>query len=306
MPQLYGDRLMERMRRKSQYLFTLLANAYWLFPWKSPIYQGPVKKICFPGLNCHSCPAATMSCPLGALQNLLAALRPGIQMGQLHIGAYVLGSLGLIGSVAGRMPCGWICPFGLLQEWLFLLPVPKISFWRPLKRGPYLFLIVFVVLLPLLVADLSGYGSIWFCKYVCPAGTLEAGIPLLSLDQDLRSAAGRLFAFKLLILILLLTWCVFTSRAFCRAICPLGAVYGLFNRLSWLRLRFHPDRCVQCRACLTVCPTGVSFYNGLDDINSGSCIRCLRCLSICPANAVSLQFSPIRRDISNAPVTDGN
>lgn len=306
MPELYGDRLMEHMRRRSQYIFTLLANAYWLFLWKSPIYQGPLKKICFPGLNCHSCPAATMSCPLGALQNLLAALRPGIHTGQLHIGAYVLGSLGLTGSVAGRMPCGWICPFGLLQEWLFRLPVPKIPFWRPLRRGPYLFLIVFVVLLPLLVTDLSGYGSVWFCKYVCPAGTLEAGIPLLSLDQGLRSAAGRLFAYKLVILILLLTWCVFTSRAFCRAVCPLGAVYGLFNRVSWLQLRFHPDRCVQCKACLTVCPTGVSFYNGLDDINSDSCIRCLRCLSICPANAVSMEFSPIRKDIRKAVVTTGS
>ncbi|OPL16905.1 MAG: hypothetical protein AVO38_06920 [delta proteobacterium ML8_D] len=297
---------MEGMRRRSQYLFTLLANAYWLFLWKSPIYQGPLKKICFPGLNCHSCPAATMSCPLGALQNLLAALRPGLQMGQLHIGAYVLGSLGLVGSVTGRMPCGWICPFGLLQEWLFLLPVPKISLWRPLRRGPYLFLVVFVVLLPLLIADLTGYGFPWFCKYICPAGTLEAGIPLLSLDHGLRSAVSWLFAFKVIILILLLTWCVFTSRAFCRAVCPLGAVYGLFNRVSWLQLRFHPDRCVQCRACLKVCPTGVSFYNGRDGINSESCIRCLRCLSICPANAVSIEFSPIRKDIGEAIVTTGS
>jgi len=289
---------MERLRRKSQYLFTLLANAYWLFPWKSPIYQGPLKKICFPGLNCHSCPAATTSCPLGAFQNLLATFRPSIQMGQLHIGAYVLGSLGIIGSVAGRMPCGWICPFGLLQKWLFLLPVPKLSFWRPLRIGPYLFLIVFVVLLPLLVVDSLGYGSVWFCKYVCPAGTLEAGIPLLSLDQGLRSAAGWLFAYKFIVLVLLLTWCSFTSRPFCRAICPLGAIYGLFNRVSWLRLRFHPDRCVQCEACLTICPTDVSFYNGLDDLNSAACIRCLRCFSICPSNAISLEFGPVREDIS--------
>jgi len=287
---------MEGLRKVSQHIFTFLANSYWLFPWKSPIYQGPFKKICFPGLNCYSCPAATMSCPIGAIQNFLATLRPSMQAGQLHIGAYVFGSLGLIGSIGGRIPCGWICPFGLLQEWLFRLPVPKIFLWRPLRCLPYLFLTVFVVLLPLLAVDAMGYGYTWFCKYVCPVGTLEAGIPLLCLHQELRRVAGWLFAYKLTLLVLLLIWCTATSRPFCRAICPLGAFYGLFNRVSWLRLRFHYDRCVQCKACLKVCPTAMSFYNGLDDLNSGACIRCLRCLSVCPSGAVSLEFGPVRKD----------
>jgi ferredoxin-type protein NapH len=165
---------------------------------------------------------------------------------------------------------------------------------------PYLFLIVFVILLPLLVVDSLGYGSVWFCKYICPAGTLEAGIPLLSMDQGLRSAAGWLFTYKFVILILLLIWCTLTSRPFCRAICPLGAIYGLFNRASWLQLRFHPDQCVQCEACLTACPTDVSFYNGLDDLSSVACIRCLRCYTVCPSNAISLEFGPVREDIGKA------
>ncbi|HID96899.1 MAG TPA: 4Fe-4S binding protein [Thermodesulfobacteriaceae bacterium] len=284
---------MERKRRLSQYLFAVLANAYFLFPWNGLIYQGGLKKVCFPGLNCYSCPAATMSCPLGALQNFFATLRPGLRMGLFQTGAYVIGSLGLVGSFMGRMPCGWICPFGLVQDLIYKLPVPKINLWKGLKMGPYIFLCAFVFVLPLFAVDEFGYGSTWFCKYICPAGSLEAGIPLLLMDKELRSAAGWLFVHKMTILAVFMIMFSIVSRPFCRVVCPLGALFGLFNRWSWLQLKFHPDRCLQCRACRTICPTDVSFYNGTDALNSGTCIRCLRCLSICPTGAVSIHFTPV-------------
>lgn len=283
---------MKRPRKTVQYIAAVLANAYWLFPWRSPLYQGWSKRLCFPGLNCYSCPAATMACPLGGLQSFLAGLRPSLQACQIHLGAYVVGTLGAVGSLVGRLPCGWLCPFGLIQELLFRIPVGKYPLWKPLRWGPYAFLGAFVILLPIIVVDEMGYGATWFCKYICPAGTLEAGIPLLVLDPSLRRGLGWLFVFKLSILVALLGWCTVTSRPFCRVLCPLGAIYGLLNRVSWLQLRFNPDRCVRCNACLTACPTDVSFYTGDEDINCASCIRCLRCYSSCPAGAVSLEFGP--------------
>jgi ferredoxin-type protein NapH len=283
---------MKKPRKTIQYIVAVLANAYWFFPWRSPIYQGWSKRICFPGLNCYSCPAATMSCPLGGLQSFLAGLRPSLQAGQIHLGAYVVGTLGVVGSLVGRLPCGWLCPFGLLQELLFRIPVGKHPLWKPFRWGPYVFLGAFVILLPIIVVDEMGYGATWFCRYICPAGTLEAGIPLLLLDPSLQRGLGWLFVLKLSVLSVLLAWCTVTSRPFCRVFCPLGAIYGILNRVSWLQLRFDPDRCVRCNACLTVCPTDVSFYTGAEDINSGSCIRCLRCYSGCPAGAVSLEFGP--------------
>ncbi|WP_428124015.1 4Fe-4S binding protein [Dissulfurimicrobium sp.] len=261
--------------------------------WKGPpIFQGWSKRICSPGLNCYSCPAAITACPIGGLQNFLASIRINIAPVGMRFGAYVLGTLALIGSIMGRLPCSWLCPFGLIQELLYRMPVPKISMKKWFRAGPYIFLGLFVIVLPILVVDATGYGSTWFCKYVCPAGTLEAGIPLLTLNSNLRRAAGWLFVNKLVVLIAISVWCMVTMRAFCRAICPLGAIYGLFNRISWLQLNFDPSRCVGCRACKTACPSDISFYNGEDSINSTACIRCMRCHSICPVNAVSLSFGP--------------
>ena len=286
---------MEKKRRFTQILAAIIANSYWLFFWKSPIYQGWFKRICFPGLNCYSCPAAAFSCPLGGIQNFMAALRYGLQVGQIQLGAYVLGSLGLVGSLVGRLPCGWFCPFGFLQEWLYRIPLLKIPFFRPLRFVPYFFLAFFVFLLPLLMVDELGFGATWFCKYVCPAGTLEAGLPLLALDSGLRQAVGLLFLHKMIILILIIIWCIGTNRAFCRAICPLGAIFGLFNRFSWIKLNFDEKKCVECKTCLGICPTGVSFYNGMDNINSGACIRCMRCKTICPSGAISLDLNPAKK-----------
>ncbi len=283
---------MERLRRRIQIAASILGNSYWLFFWRSPIYQGALKKLCFPGLNCYSCPAAVTSCPLGALQNALASARFSISAGQVQVGLYVAGLIALIGSVAGRAPCGWLCPFGLIQELVAKLPVNKRELWRPLRWLRFAMLAVMVVALPLLIVDAAGYGQTWFCKFVCPAGTLEAGIPLLALLPDLRGMVGLLFAWKLFLLVMIAVGCIFITRFFCRAICPLGALFGSFNRVSWLRLEFKERNCVRCRACYTVCPVDLSFFDGRDDINSTSCIRCLRCFAACPASAVCVHFGP--------------
>ncbi len=295
---------MERLRRYSQYFFAIVANSYWMFPWKGPIYRGVIKHVCLPGLNCYSCPAAVTACPLGALQNFLATLRYNMSAGCFRPGFYVIGALALAGSFVGRMPCGWLCPFGLVQEMMLRLPLPKFRLWRGFRIGPYLFLGLFVIILPLAVSDAAGFGITWFCKFVCPAGTLEGGIPLLLMEQGLRRAAGLLFLHKLVLLVLILLLSAVISRPFCRAVCPLGAILGMFNRLSWFQLRFHKDRCLDCKACNTICPTDVSFFDGADDINSPACIRCMRCVAACPGGSVTIEFGPALEPATGESRTD--
>ena len=122
--------------------------------------------------------------------------------------------------------CGWLCPFGLVQDLLH-----KIPFVRKLRRLPgekwlrrikYLLLIGFVILLPLFAVDAFGQGSPWFCKYVCPSGTLLAGWPLAAVNPMLRDVLGFLFAWKSLLLILLIVLSLLVYRPFCRYLCPLG------------------------------------------------------------------------------------
>ncbi len=283
--------MMARLRRWIQGAATLISNAYLLFPFTRNIYQGKLKSICVPGLNCYSCPAATGACPLGSLQTLFANVRPSLKAGNTHIGLYVLGVLGMTGSLVGRMPCAWVCPFGFLQELIYKIPSRKMEIPRWLTYLKYGFLALFVILLPLLAVDGLGYGVTWFCKYVCPAGTLEAGIPLTLLQPQLRELFGWLYFNKIVILIISLALMVFIKRPFCRIVCPLGAIYSLFNKVSVFRMVHYPDKCVLCKECYNHCPMGVRFYEGA---NQHDCIRCLKCMqSSCKFGAISYEISGV-------------
>ncbi len=277
------------VRRWVQIAATTLMNAWLLFPYTKTIYQGKLKSVCVPALTCSSCPAAVGACPLGALQTMFANVRPAFRGGEFQIGLYVVGTLGLVGSVVGRMPCAWVCPFGFIQELINKIPSPKIDVPRAFSWVKYGVLAIFVVLLPLIVVDLFGYGENWFCKYICPAGTLEAGLPLLILQPQLRGLWGPLFMAKLAILILLLLSMIYVRRPFCRVICPLGALYSLFNRVSLFKMVHHQDNCVRCGECYRNCPMGVRFYEGA---NQNDCIRCLRCLrTSCKYGAIGYEVA---------------
>jgi len=280
---------MERLRLWIQALWFFLSNGYWAFPVSGTLYQGPLKVLCSPGLNCYSCPAATTFCPVGSLQQLLLGVRLSLQNGQAYVGSYVVGCMGLLGTVFGRLICGWACPFGLVQDLLHRIPSPKVPIPKGLAWGKHLVLLFLVVLLPLTVLDDFGLGLPWFCKFLCPAGTLEAGLPMLLLMPDLRPAAGILYLYKLSVLALVLLWSVASFRPFCRTLCPLGAFYGLFNRVSLIRLKFDADNCTKCGACRRICPVDIRVDRSP---NSGECIRCLRCCTeACQFDALAVEIA---------------
>jgi len=281
------------LRKVVQIMATFITNAYWLFPFGSfGIYTGKLKSVCVPGLNCWSCPAAVGGCPIGAIQNFMVSIRLSLGSGQYQFGLYVLGFLGMLGTLAGRMVCGWLCPFGFFQDLMHKLPTRKFGIWNPLTYIKYVILILFVFLLPLLVVDNFGFGTTWFCKYICPAGTLEAGIPLMILRPDLRELIGGLFLNKMTILILLLIWMAFTSRPFCRTMCPLGAIYSLFNSVSVFRMRWNAAKCTHCGICEDICPMGVKFY---ESSNHRECIRCLKCYQACHFDAISFEIKGLEQ-----------
>lgn len=279
---------METVRKLIQTFFTFLTNGYVLFPWTKNIYQGSFKIVCSPGLNCYSCPASITYCPLGSIQQLLLGIRFSFETGSYFFGSYVFGTIGIIGSLTGRLTCGWLCPFGLLQELLFKIPSwRKFRTAKPLKYIKYFMLLFFVIVFPLILTDQWGMGKPWFCKFVCPAGTLEAGFPMLALQPDLRATVGVLFYNKLFWMFLFLIWSVFSCRFFCKTTCPLGAFYGLFNKISFLQLHLNEENCTDCGACFQVCPMEIQFNK---NVNSPECILCMRCLNeACKFDAISLR-----------------
>ena len=271
-----------RIRLLIQASFAALSNGYVKGFARGQIFEGKTKYLCVPGMNCYSCPGALGSCPIGSLQATLNAREYRISM-------YVVGLLVVFGTVLGRAVCGFLCPFGLIQDLLYKIPLVKkvrcLPGERFLRYFRFVFLLVFVLLLPAFVADFTGLGEPWFCKWVCPVGTLEGGLPLVLLNSAMRGAAGFIFRWKLLILAVTLFSSIVIYRPFCRYVCPLGAIYGIFNKTSFYRFKIDSEKCTKCGACQKICKLDIPVY---ENPNSMDCIRCGDCKAACPHGAISL------------------
>lgn len=268
-------------QRVIQLVSAVVLNGYMAGFRKGTIFTGSSKAVCVPVLNCYSCPGALGACPIGSLQ----AAAGGVKH---HFPFYVLGLLTLFGVVLGRLACGLLCPFGLVQDLLHHIPVPKMTvppaLDRPARWLKYGILLVFVLLLPAFVAGIT---PPYFCEYICPAGTLGGGVPLLLTNPPLRELAGALFTWKALVLAAVVLLSMLVHRPFCRYLCPLGAFYALFQRFSFYQMSLERDKCVDCKRCEKACPMAVEVTK---QINSAECIRCGRCKYVCPTGAIKSGF----------------
>ena len=273
------SRITGRMRGWIQAGATLLSNIHLSNFFKGGIYQGGGKVVCVPGLNCYSCPAASGACPIGAFQAVAGSSKFGFSY-------YITGFLILVGVLLGRFVCGFLCPFGWLQDLLHKIPGRKVSTGRlkPLTYVKYAVLIGTVMLLPALMINDVGMGDPYFCKYICPQGVLEGALPLAAVDAGIRSALGTLFTRKLIILVTVGILSVVFYRPFCKWVCPLGAFYGLMNKVALLGVEVDRGKCVSCGRCAEVCKMDVDITR---TPNHGECIRCGKCVTVCPVDALA-------------------
>ena len=264
-------------RKVMQLYFALLFNANLKGFITGNIYQGQSKILCAPGINCYSCPGAVGACPLGSLQGSFSADHSTIW--------YVGGILLLYSLLFGRMICGWLCPFGLVQEVMYKIKSPKAGkspVTRLLSYLKYVILVFFVFIVPIMYA-FRDVPLPAFCKYICPAGTLEGGIGLLSnaVNESYFSMLGPLFTWKFMLMVSILVGCVFVFRLFCRFLCPLGALYGLFNKLSFFGVKVDNSKCTSCGLCQGKCKMDIRH------VGDQECISCGECIEVCPTKAIS-------------------
>ena len=261
---------------------TLLTNVHLPNFFKGGIYQGNGKAVCVPGLNCYSCPAASGACPIGSFQSVVGSSK-------FKFSYYITGFLILLGVLLGRFICGFLCPFGWLQDLLHKIPTKKLSTkkLKPLTYLKYAILLLSVVILPAFVVNDVGMGDPFFCKYICPQGVLEGAIPLSIGNAAIRSALGKLFSFKFGILITVVVLSILFYRPFCKWICPLGAIYSLFNKVSLLNIKVEDSKCIGCGQCSRVCKMDVDVCRHPDH---PECIRCGACIKACPKDAIHYRF----------------
>ncbi len=229
-----------------------------------------------PFMFCHGCPLASVACPIGALQHFTAVRR---------FPFLVLGTLGIAFLLLGRAACGWLCPFGAFQDLLAWASgrgtrgrpadaaVPRLDAWA--RRGKAIVLASTLILAYLLA-------STTFC-WLCPVGALFAAIPYRLAMPSARM--GAFFYVHLVVLAAVAIWAMRTPRAWCRYLCPLGALAGQANRLSLARLELDETRCTGCLACLAACPMGIRSLEGL---GGSECILCGRCVETCRTGALKL------------------
>ncbi|MBR3681537.1 MAG: 4Fe-4S binding protein [Clostridia bacterium] len=276
--------LIPTKRRLIQLYAALLFNANIKGFFNGKLYKGPVKNICTPGLNCYSCPGASGACPLGSLQNALAESNKRAPY-------YVFGIIILWGILFGRFICGWLCPFGLIQDLLYKIKTPKLKKSRVTKILSclkYVILVFFVFVVPIMYS-FRNFPLPAFCKYICPAGTLEGAIGLLSnaVNESRLSLLGPLFTWKFALLCSFVLGCIFVYRLFCRFICPLGALYGLFNRISVLGIKLEKPKCIDCGLCISTCKMDIR------EVGDRECISCGDCVAVCPTKAISYKGGKI-------------
>ena len=145
-------------------------------------------------------------------------------------------------------------------------------------------MVVFVAIIPVIYAFQSGSVPVpAFCKYICPSGVLLGAFGLLSneVNNDMFQMLGPLFTWKFVLLVIFIVGAIFIYRFFCRFFCPLGALYGLFNKISLLGIKLDKPSCVNCGLCVGKCEMDIRH------VGDHECISCGKCVNVCPTGAIS-------------------
>ncbi len=237
--------------------------------------------------------AATASldalCPFGGLETLWRYLTSGEYVPKTHPSNVLLGSALLVSAlISGAAFCGWICPFGALQDaltWLRTkLRVPEVRIPRNLDR--WLRYGRFVTLAVVLYMTVSTV-KLWFADY-------DPYRTIFGLGWIFEFSAAHWIAYGIALGLLVLSF--FVPRFWCKYACPLGGTLSLVGHLSLLRIRRSDENCRSCALCEVPCPVGIEVAKAKSAI-SPDCIGCLACVESCPRHStLEVTLAPVWLD----------
>jgi len=174
--------------------------------------------------------------------------------------------------ISGRFFCGWICPFGTLQDYLSSLGNRILKSRDHLKgfinrRWVHWLELIKYGVLALIIISKGIYGSSFLT--VWDPWTAFANLPVLF-------HAVQTIPLAFVILTAVIIGAFFWDRFFCRFFCPLGALQGLVSLLSLSKI-VRQIKCVKCGNCQDICPVDINLVQAENDF-SPECIYCLKCL----------------------------
>ncbi len=216
-------------------------------------------------------PSVEAYCPFGGLESLYQFLTTGGFIRRIEPSAMILfAALLLLTLVASRGFCGWICPFGSVQEWLGLLGRkifrkkfnPSGNFDRALRYFKY-------VVLAVIVALTWHMGALVFRDYD----------PFLAFFHLGKGMDELPYAYAVLGVVL--AGSLYVERFFCKYACPLGAVLGILGKAGLTRIQRNPAGCKGCNICQKKCHAHVDFLS-VTTIRDAECNHCMDCVVDCP------------------------
>ena len=233
--------------------------------------------------------------PFGGLETLMKFLAGGELIKKIEPGNIVLlGAIVALGVVLSRFFCGWLCAFGALQG-VFGVLGRKIFRRRPtvppkldaaLRWLKYPVLVVIVYL-----TWTTGTLVVRPYEPLAAFGHLSAGM----------AAVWAEFSVGFVLLVAILFLSLLYERAFCKYLCPLGAVNALLSRVPLFRIRRDKPTCISCSACDRVCPMNIEVST-TEKVDSPECIACLECVTSCPTKKSTLSTTLGKKSVKPAVV----
>jgi len=213
-------------------------------------------------------------CPFGGVVSFWQLVSTGTLVKKVHESSVVLAVIALVLSLLfGPVICGWICPFGSVQEWLGELGrklwKKRYNTFVPRKLDRVLRFLRYGVLAWVLYMTIMT-GKLAFQDY-------DPYFTLFNLWTGEVALGGAL------ILAATLALSLFVERPFCKYACPYGAFQGIFNLFRVFGIKRNPKTCISCGACDRACPMNIEASTA-GTVRDHQCITCLKCTSesACP------------------------
>lgn len=224
-------------------------------------------------------------CPFGAVETLVTLLTTGSFISKTHPSNIVLGLAVVLATLlVGNVFCGWICPWGAIQDALtWVRNKLHLKTWQPpagldrwLRYGRF-------VVLGVVIYFSVSTARLWFADY-------DPYVQLFGLTWLFKM--GESGAVGLTIVGLVLVGSVVVDRMWCRYLCPLGAVFAVIGHLSFLRIRRDAATCTDCTLCDRPCPVGLSVSTSSPKVST-DCIGCMDCVTTCPVKGALKVDGPV-------------